>query len=382
MLKIAKKISLVSLLLFITVSFSGCMGIPLPGETTKDETAAPERNDSQGVFKTTDGGRTWQHQVDIEGSELKLDQIKISSMAMDPQNNQILYLGVASGGIYKTENGGTSWYQIKDGNGKLRDSASVYDIAIEKGNANIVYIATLNDNRGVLLKSEDAGKTWSESYISTELKKPVNRVQIDPARNNVIYVGTEQGGLIKSADRGNSWTPIKWFDSGVKDFVVDFSNTNGILVLTANKLFKTTDGGTNGEKSWEELNKKVVSSLNTGIDFSKVTSLTIDNKNPLVSYMTYMNLLLKTKDGGYTWEKMNTITPSLTPSGTAPTIRQVGLINDIIYYGASNAFYKSENKGASWSSFDIPIKGDVKYTVSDYTDKNIYYVGAVYTPKK
>ncbi len=382
MLKIAKKISLVSLLLFITVSFSGCMGIPLPGETTKDETAAPERNDSQGVFKTTDGGRTWQHQVDIEGSELKLDQIKISSMAMDPQNNQILYLGVASGGIYKTENGGTSWYQIKDGNGKLRDSASVYDIAIEKGNPSIVYIATLNDNRGVLLKSEDAGKNWSESYISTELKKPVNRVQIDPVHNNVIYVGTEQGGLIKSADRGNSWTPIRWFDSGVRDFVVDFSNTNGILVLTANKLFKTTDGGSNEEKSWEDLNKKVVSSLNTKIDFSKVTSLTIDNKNPLVSYMTFMNLLLKTKDGGYTWEKMDTITPSLTPSGTAPTIRQVGLVNDIIYYGASNAFYKSENKGASWSSFDIPIKGDVKYTVSDYTDKNIYYVGAVYTPKK
>jgi photosystem II stability/assembly factor-like uncharacterized protein len=90
-----------------------------------------------------------------------------------------------------------------------------------------------------------------------------------------------------------------------------------------------------------------------------------------------------TKDGGNTWQKMDTITPSLTPIGTAPNIKQIGLINDIIYYGAGNALYKSDNKGLTWSSFDIPIKGDVRYTISDYTDKNIIYVGAFYTaPKK
>jgi photosystem II stability/assembly factor-like uncharacterized protein len=390
MLRTSKKIFLSLLLVSITFSFSGCMGIPLPGESTKTGQNVTSRpNDSQGVFKSIDGGKTWQQRITLEGVDpkdtkaVRLDQIQIGSMAMDPQNNKILYLGTLGSGFYKTENGGDSWYKIKDGNGKLTDSANIYDIAIEKGNPNIIYIATLNVGRGVLLKSDDGGKTWNESYIITEAGKQVNRVQIDPVHSNIVYIGTEQGGFIQSGDRGVSWKPVKWFPNGVKDFIVDFKNSKGIIVLTAKSLFKTVDGGADEEKSWEDLSKKVVSTLNMKVDFAQVSSMTIDNQNPLVVYMTYLNLILVTKDGGNTWQKMDTITPSLTPIGTAPNIKQIGLINDIIYYGAGNALYKSDNKGLTWSSFDIPIKGDVRYTISDYTDKNIIYVGAFYTaPKK
>lgn len=56
------------------------------------------------------------------------------------------------------------------------------------------------------------------------------------------------------------------------------------------------------------------------------------------------------------------------------------MFDETIYYGAGNALYKSENKGASWSSVDIPIKGDAQYTVSDYSDPNIIYVGTFYNP--
>lgn len=375
MLSKTKKVFLVSLLSFVAVSFSGCLGIGGSG------TGAPERNDSQGVFKSTDGGRTWEHKVTIEGEEkLMLDQISTGSIAIDPENTQVLYLGTLGDGMYKTENGANSWYKVVDQNNKLRGSSYIYDIEVEKGNPSIVYAATLNDNRGVLAKTEDGGKSWSESYISTEPAKPINRIQIDSTQKNVVYIGTEQGGFLKSTDRGQSWDKLKWFKEGVKDFVVDYNNPKGIIVLTHKGLYKTTDGGADEEKSWQDLTK----TLNTFLkirqaSIDKITSITIDNQNPLVVYMTYNNLIFVTRDGGTTWETLDTITPTVsTTSKKIPEIKRIGLMNGTIYYGAGNALYRSDNKGKTWSSFDIPIQGDVKYTVNDPKDLNVIYVGALY----
>jgi photosystem II stability/assembly factor-like uncharacterized protein len=375
MLKAFKKVFIISLLAVISVSFSGCLGIGGSGTSTTNT-----RNDSQGVFKSIDGGKTWEHKVVIEGSELRLDQIKIGSMAIDPQDNKTLYLGTLAGGLYKTQNGGDSWVKVVDSNGALKENASIYDIAIESGNSNIVYLATLNENRGVLIKSEDGGKTWVEAYISSEAGKQINRIEIDRNSKNIVYICTEQGGLLKSENRGRDWVAINWFEKGVKNFVVDFKNPNGIIVLTEEAMFKTVDGGKDSIKSWEDLSKKVKEPIESRIDFKKISSMTIDNKNPLIIYLTYINLIIITRDGGQNWELLNTITPALTAVNTIPNIRQIGMINDIIYYGAGNALYKSENKGQTWSSTDIPIKGDAQYTISDYSDLNIIYVGTFYNP--
>jgi len=293
-------------------------------------------------------------------------------------STNVLYLGTAGDGMYKSENSGDSWYKISDANNKMRSTASIYDIAIENGNSNIIYAASLNDNRGVLLKSEDAGKNWTESYITTQQAKQVNRVQIDPIRKNVVYIGTQQGGLIKSSNRGIDWEPIRWFSKAVKDFVIDHQNTKGIIVLTAEGIFKAVDGGSMDENNWKDLTKALVktgkiSTNNIGL----ISSVTIDSQNPLIVYLTYKNLIFVTHDGGNTWKIVETITPALKSSTKAPGILKVGSMDGIIYYGSGNAIYKSNNRGETWSSFDIPVLGNVKYTVSDPKDHNIIYVGSV-----
>jgi photosystem II stability/assembly factor-like uncharacterized protein len=372
-----RKIFLSMLLLFIVFSFSGCLGITLPGNSTGSSVTSTGRNDSQGIFKTTDGGKTWTQKVTIEGSQTKLSQDTIGSMAIDPDNTKILYLGTLNDGIYKTENGGDSWHKISDQNNKLKTNSSIYDIAVENGNSSIIYAASLNGNRGVLLKSIDAGKTWDEKYISTESGKQINRVQIDPQQKNIVYIGTEQGGFIKSRDRGENWEDIKWFSTGVKDFVVDYKNTKGIIILTHHGLFKAVDGGTENDNSWKILTPTIINSVNIPSDkINGITSITIDNQNPLVVYMTYSNVIYITRDGGLTWGKLKTITPTVTTSQKTPVIKKVAMLGNMIYYGAGNAIYKSNDRGLTWSSFDIPLLGDVKYAVSDPKDSNTIYVGS------
>ena len=370
-MKTLKKILALSILLLMTISFSGCLNL------SKKSDSEYEKNEHQGIFKTTDGGKNWEHRVEIEESENFLDKVKIASMAMDPRNNEILYLGTRGNGLYKSENGTDSWKKVGDENKILSNNAAIHDIAIEKGNSDVIYIATLNNNQGELLKSEDGGKSWVLSYPISEIGKPVNSVKIDPLFKNIIYIGTEQGGFMKSEDYGDTWFALNWFKTGVKDFTIDFWNNKGIIVRTAKGIFKNREGG---DGKWESLSKTIKTTSGVKADISKVSSMTIDNKNPFVVYLTYLNLILVTRDGGYTWEKLNTITPSLTPIGTIPQVKQIGMIDDIIYYGAGNALYKSENKGITWSGYNIPIKGDVRYTVSDYQDSKVIYVGAFYDP--
>ena len=145
-------------------------------------------------------------------------------------------------------------------------------------------------------------------------------------------------------------------------------------------LYKTTDGGVDEEKSWQNLTPALTKFLAIQqATVEQITSLSIDNQNPLVIYITYDNFIFVSRDGGLTWGTLNTITPTLSSaSNNVPEIKKIGLMNGTIYYGAGNALYRSDDKGVSWASFDIPILGDVKYTVSDPKDLNIIYVGALY----
>ncbi len=354
----------------MAVSFTGCLN--LSGSTTE----APEKNNNQGVFKSVDGGKTWEQKVDIEGGGL-IDSVKILSMKMDPQNNNILYLGTTENGLYKSSNGADSWEKITDENEIFNPSAAVYDVAVEKGNSNIIYIATLNNGRGELLKTEDGGKSWKQMYIISEQSKPVYAVEIDPKSQNLIYIGTAQGGFIGSKNWGKEWEAITWFDPGVevKDILIDFWNTNGIILRLSSGLVKSINRG--GE--WENIGTKITSSV-PGIKVAAINSITMHPANSLTIYITYLNLALITKDGGNKWEKLNTITPSKTITGTIPQVKQMGMIRDIIYYGAGNVLYKSENAGATWTMYNIPIVGDARYTISDYTNSDVIYVGSFYDP--
>ncbi|MEA1936667.1 MAG: YCF48-related protein [Patescibacteria group bacterium] len=367
MSKKINKILAVLLLAFVTVSFSGCLNLSKKGEKEGKEVVA---NNHQGVFKSTDGGKTWEQRVKIEGGGL-IDGVKISIMVMDPNDNNILYLGTLNSGLYKSENGADSWKKITDENNILSETIAINDIAIEKGNSNIIYLATLNNGKGELLKSEDGGKSWNKSHIIAQAGKAVTAVEIDPIYSNVVYLGTEeiQGGFLKSENKGEDWVSLYWFNAKIEDILIDFRNSQGIIVKLSNNIFKSVDGGI----KWESLAK-------TGVDFAKISSLTMDSRNPLILYINYLNLILKTEDGGETWKKLNTLTPSKTAVGTIPQIKQIGIINNIVYYGAGNVLYKSDNRGVSWSSYDILIKGDVRYTVSDYTNQDVIYVGSFYTP--
>jgi photosystem II stability/assembly factor-like uncharacterized protein len=152
----------------------------------------------------------------------------------------IVYLGSASGGVWKTENGGGNWFPIFDD----QPIQNIGSIAIQQNNPSVVWVGTgegnprnsINLGEGIY-KSLDAGKTWKR--MGLEKTRNIHRILVDPLNPNIVYAGAignpyashPERGVFKTTDGGNSWEKILYTNdtSGVGDMVMDPSNPNKIF---------------------------------------------------------------------------------------------------------------------------------------------------------
>ena len=247
----------------------------------------------------------------------------IDALHKDPNT---IYLGAASGGVWKTENAGNSWTPIFD----EQPIQNIGSIAICQSNPSIVWVGTgegnprnsINIGEGIY-KSIDAGKTWK--CMGLEKTRNIHRVIIDPTNPNVVYVGAignpygiqSERGVFKTIDGGETWNKVLYTNdtSGVADMIMDPKNPNKIFAAMwqhsrspwslnsggkGSGLYVTFDGG----KNWKKLNGE--GGLPTG-DYGRI-GLTICHDMPNRIYAlieSTKSALYKSDDGGSKWEKVN-----------------------------------------------------------------------------
>jgi photosystem II stability/assembly factor-like uncharacterized protein len=110
----------------------------------------------QGIFRSSDGGETWQQvnqgiSVLVENGRRPLD---IRALAIDPEHPGVLYAGLDGGGVYKSTDGGESWQRSSSG---MDPQAAIRDIVVDPTNPQILYVADL---RTGVYRSDDGGKLW------------------------------------------------------------------------------------------------------------------------------------------------------------------------------------------------------------------------------
>ncbi len=182
-----------------------------------------------GVWKTTDGGNNWVVLTD------DMPGLPVFSLTIDPSNNSIYYWG-ASRSIFKSTDAGTTWNLLSSG-----INGTVTEILVNPTNSNIMYCATTS----TIYRSVDAGISWSAINANTTVSKGYD-IQYKPGDLNTIYAsGT---GFYKSTDGGVSFTEITGFSTGAKMIGVTANDPSVVYVLEANGhvfggLYKSTDSG-------------------------------------------------------------------------------------------------------------------------------------------
>ena len=281
---------------------------------------------------------------------------RIVDFAVNPDDFNEYYVAVASGGVWKTINNGTTFKPIFDSYG----SYSIGCVEIDPNNHNVVWVGTGENNsqRSVsygdgVYKSIDGGKSFKNMGLKTS--EHIGKIMIDPRNSDIVFIASQGPLWKKGGERG---------------------------------LYKSTDGGEN----WELIlgpNKPEAISENTG-----VSDLVFDPRNPDVMYVsTYQRrrhvytlinggpdgAVYKSVDAGKTWNKLTNGLPGGLVGRIGLAISPVNPDFVFAIVEASEGrggFFKSEDRGASWLKKNSQISSSAQYyqeIICHPTDENTVY---------
>jgi len=158
---------------------------------------------------------------------------RITSIAIDPSDENHIIVGSPGGGVWKTTDGATTWSALTDNLSNIR----VYALTIDPTNSNVYYWGS---SSGVIFKSSDAGATWNE--LADTGNGDVNKILINPSNPNQLFCSTEYSGVFQSTDGGANWEKIHGSSSRGYDIEFKPGDTSTIYA-SGNLFFKSTDGG-------------------------------------------------------------------------------------------------------------------------------------------
>ena len=257
---------------------------------------------------------------------------RVTTVAGIPGEPNIYYVGAASGGIWKTIDGGVHWEPIFDG----QPVSSIGQLAVAPSDPNIIWAGTgepwirshISVGQGVY-KSMDAGKTWQ--LMGLEKTGRISRILIDPKNPDVVLIGAlghaygpqQERGVYRTTDGGKTWDRVLFTDenTGCSDMAMDPSNPRVIFAGMwpleihtwgresggpGSGLFKSTDGGV----TWKRLTGNGLPTRKTG---KWALAIARSNPNrvyalietgdgvPLRGEETDRGKLWRSDDGGATW---------------------------------------------------------------------------------
>ena len=325
---------------------------------------------------------------------------RIGDLAIDQEEPNTWYVAVASGGVWKTTNAGTTFEPIFDN----QKSYSIGCVTIDPSIHTTVWVGTGENNGGRhigfgdgVYVSHDSGKSWEHRGL--EHSEHISKILVDPRDSDVVFVASQgplwsaggERGLYKSADGGKTWKNVlsigKLEDSytGVTDVVFDPKDPDTLYAATHQRhrnvwaiincgpesgIHKSTDGG----ETWTELKNGL-----PGGDIGKM-SLQV---SPQKSNVVYATIELPGREGGFwrsedygaSWKK----TSDFVSGGTGPHYYQELWADPHrfgVLYQANNYFSRSEDNGETWENIEGANKHVDNHAVAFHpTDKDFLLVG-------
>ncbi|HET7258356.1 MAG TPA: hypothetical protein VFI75_01460 [Candidatus Acidoferrum sp.] len=319
---------------------------------------------------------------------------RIDDFAVVESNPNIVYVGTASGGVWKTTNNGTTWTPVFDKEGV----STIGDIAIAPSDPAVVWVGTGEPNNRQssswgdgIYKSLDAGKTWQRMGLAAT--HHIGRIVIHPKNPDVVYAAAlghlwgpnPDRGVYKTTDGGKTWNQVLKIndDTGVSDIAMDPESPDTLYAAAYERrrtpfgfngggpgsaIYKTTDGGVN----WKKLTKGLP--YENGGDTGRI-GLDIYRKDPNIVYAIVQHEkggTYRSEDKGETWKKMGDTNPR--PSYYSQI--RIDPTNDLRIWELGAQMYYSEDGGKTFSTQRVKgIHGDFHAMWIDPADSNHVITG-------
>ena len=315
---------------------------------------------SGGIWKTVDGGNLWTPLTD------ELSILNHGAVAIDPSDPDVVYAGTGEyttgstgDGLFRSTDGGLYWERIAT-SGEVGSTCS--GIAVSPADADLIHVV----GNGGYCRSVDGGDTWT-----TELSGSCSSLAINPATPATLYVGRQNDGVYRSTDNGSNWTRLGGGlpSSNVGRVLVDVAASDANVVYAS---ILGSDGHLEG----------LYRSSNGGNSWSKKSS-TPDYPYPQGWYDMFMGVdptdedtvycggvfpsyavagVIKTTNGGNSW---NDITISWNGSQLHPDQHAITFGSDgTLWIGNDGGIWKSTNDGSTWINCNASLTVTQNYEVA------------------
>lgn len=239
-----------------------------------------------GIYRSIDGGDSWQRISPANHAEIK----NIESVAIDPADPDVIYAGTWHL-PWKTGDGGRSWHNIKKG---VIDDSDVFSIAIDRSNPANLYISACSG----IYRSESAGELFRKIQGIPYAARRTRMLRMDPSDNKTVYAGTTEG-LWKTTDSGASWKRMTGSNVIVNDVLIDPRRPSRVLLATDRSGVLASDNG-----------GLTFTASNRGFTHRQVAALLVDPANPSVLYAGVLNDkefggVFTSRDAGQTWSQIS-----------------------------------------------------------------------------
>ena len=239
-----------------------------------------------GIYRSRDGGHDWERISPENHAEIK----NVESIAIDPVNADVIYAGTWHL-PWKTEDGGKSWHSIKKG---VIEDSDVFSIVIDQAQPANLFISACSG----IYRSESAGELFRKIQGIPYSARRTRMLEMDPADHNVVYAGTTEG-LWKTTDAGATWKHLTSSSIVINDVLVDPRRTSRVLLATdRGGVLSSDDGGVTFTAS------------NRGFTHRQTAALLVDRSD---SSSIYAGLLsdkeyggvFSSHDAGQTWKQLS-----------------------------------------------------------------------------
>ncbi|MEP0265939.1 glycosyl hydrolase [Dokdonia sp.] len=346
-------------------------------------------------------------------------QGRLNAVTIDPNNNNIWYVGSPNGGLWKTINAGSNWIPMTDQLPRVGVSA----IAIDYNNSNIIYIATGDDDADQtptigVMKSIDGGSTWNTTGLNVNTIGNASRMGelfIDPANSNKLVCATDDGVYI-SNDAGTTWTQTLAGEN-IRDLRIKPGDASIVYCVSPSTFYRSTNGGTNFSQitsgvptntgrmvidvtpadpnyvyifSSDATDNRVhgiYRSTNSGQSFSTRQedsytligngqvwynfAMGVSDTNPEELYVGVMDVWRST-NGGQNWNKLNRW-DQLTEAYTHADIHSIRVHEGNVFVASDGGIYSSQDNGTNFTPHyqDLQIGEFFNVAVAQGNSNNI-----------
>jgi photosystem II stability/assembly factor-like uncharacterized protein len=240
-----------------------------------------------GIYRSKDGGDTWERISAASLSDVK----NIESIAIDPKDPNAIYAGTWHL-AWKTDDGGLNWRRINNG---MIDDSDVFSIIVDHSNPSIVFASACSG----IYRSETAGNSFKKIQGIPFSARRTRVLKQDPSAPGTVYAGTTEG-LWKTTDSGKTWKRVSDSQVVVNDVLVDPRNSNRVLLATDRSGVLASDDGA-----------RIFTASNRGYTHRYVTSIVADRNDPSTILVGVVNDrewggVFSSRDGGSHWTQRST----------------------------------------------------------------------------